>query len=428
MNVFEEFEQDLRDALTHLYDPIYQPSEVLWAATGCGPEQGVASVQAIIIQAIEDLEPPDAVPPSAGIRRVHKLLDYRYIQGLTQEETAWRLGISVRYLRRQQWKAAHVLANLLWERSRTGKASTGGLKRDRVQPSVEPPPAAAPTEWLLQLRQELDSLWRRAPEALADVGETIGWTVATARSTTTRRDVALEVGPVPANLNAPIHPSPLRQALLAAIQELSHPISSGKITLSAQGAGDQITITVRVCPFAGDSPPDPTLIEAILAAYGGSVQVLSDDGGLLLLMKLRLARSPGDEVSVLVVDDNEDMIEVYRSYTAQTRYTIEHVAEGLRVFEAIAASAPAVIVLDVMLPDIDGWELLLQLHEHHLTRSIPIVVCSVIRDERLALAFGARRYLAKPVRRQQFIGALDQALNRAAAEGPIVPESNATTC
>ena len=79
----------------------------------------------------------------------------------------------------------------------------------------------------------------------------------------------------------------------------------------------------------------------------------------------------------------------------------------------VEACAPSIIVLDVMLPDMDGWELLAHLHEHPPTRSIPILVCSVVREEELALALGAKLYLSKPVRRQQFIQALDQALRGA---------------
>jgi len=60
------------------------------------------------------------------------------------------------------------------------------------------------------------------------------------------------------------------------------------------------------------------------------------------------------------------------------------------------------------LPDIDGWELLTNLREHPATRSLPVIVCSVVREEELALALGAARYVPKPVRRQEFIQALDQ--------------------
>jgi CheY-like chemotaxis protein len=103
---------------------------------------------------------------------------------------------------------------------------------------------------------------------------------------------------------------------------------------------------------------------------------------------------------------------------AKTRYDLVHIPEAQHLFQAIEACAPDVIVQDVMLPDADGWKLLAKMHEHPLTRATPIVVCSVIRDEELALALGATRYLAKPVRRKEFLGALDEALSQVASGSP----------
>ena len=131
---------------------------------------------------------------------------------------------------------------------------------------------------------------------------------------------------------------------------------------------------------------------------------------------------------MLVVDDNVDLVHVYRRYAVGTRYRIIHAPQGQRVFETIDASAPDIIVLDIMLPDVDGWELLANLHEHPATRSIPIVVCSVVREQELALALGATLYLPKPVERQQFLRALDQALRQASRAASRVAANSAAAC
>jgi CheY-like chemotaxis protein len=89
------------------------------------------------------------------------------------------------------------------------------------------------------------------------------------------------------------------------------------------------------------------------------------------------------------------------------------VAEGQRVFEKIEEVPPDLIVLDVMLPDSNGWDLLTQLRQHPLTQHVPVIVCSVVRREKLALALGATMYVPKPVGYQQFVQALDKAINQA---------------
>jgi CheY-like chemotaxis protein len=174
--------------------------------------------------------------------------------------------------------------------------------------------------------------------------------------------------------------------------------------LRAEGQDGWIRIEVTGRPASDDRMLDSDLVREILTTYGGSIEVGADDDQLILVVAVPSA----DEITVLVVDDNRDLVHFYRRYTAGTRYQIDHVAEGRKVFERIGATVPDVIVLDVMLPDIDGWELLGQLREHHATRGIPIIVCSVVRQEELALALGAALYLPKPVRRQQLLRALDQ--------------------
>jgi CheY-like chemotaxis protein len=63
-----------------------------------------------------------------------------------------------------------------------------------------------------------------------------------------------------------------------------------------------------------------------------------------------------------------------------------------------------------MLPDVDGWDLLMHLHEDPTTREIPVIVCSVVREGKLALSLGAALHLPKPVEPCQLIQALDQVL------------------
>jgi CheY-like chemotaxis protein len=79
------------------------------------------------------------------------------------------------------------------------------------------------------------------------------------------------------------------------------------------------------------------------------------------------------------------------------------------------AESPEIIVLDVMLPDTDGWELLGRLRAHPLTRQTPVIVCTILPQEQLALALGAAAFLSKPISRPALLAALDQqmALSRA---------------
>jgi len=112
------------------------------------------------------------------------------------------------------------------------------------------------------------------------------------------------------------------------------------------------------------------------------------------------------------VDDNPDIVYFYQRCAAGTRYRIVHESQGQSIFEAVAKYEPAVIVLDIMLPDVDGWELLSNLHNHPETRPIPVVICSVVQEDTLAKTLGAARCLHKPLSHDEFIEALDWALEQ----------------
>lgn len=411
MGSFEFFKQQLQHALGHLYDPTYYPSEIIWMMAGVTPSQGVEAVQSALIRGIETLRPAPGVPSTARARRIFDLLSFRYIRQLTQEEVADQLGFTPRHIRREQREAVEVLAHRLWEQrySRTLAVADAAAAPKAAQP--EPSPSSA---WRSQVRQELASLQKTAPERVANVGEAVDGIVALERTLASTHGICLQVGQMQQGTYAAIHPSALRQILVTAIGRLVQCMSSGQITLSTECGSNSVRITVTGCPVGADKSLNSALIREIVSSEGGTVEVNRDDACIVFQIELPSV----NEVTVLVIDDNSDLVHFYRRYTAGTRYHVVQVAEGKDVLKSVRVSTPDVIVLDVMLPDIDGWELLTLLCEHPETRAIPVILCSVVREEELALALGAALYLPKPVRRRQLLQALGQVLDPALERAP----------
>ena len=404
----EELEQELREALSHLYDPLYRPPELLRAVTGCSTQPGAECVRTAIVRATEALKPGPNVPPSARAWRIYELLSYRYVQNLTQKNTAERLGITSRHLRREQGEAVLVLARWLWEQRHVDGSAADKLARGMIEQPVEAEaPNAKSPEWRFQVRQELASLQRSAPGSVADVGQTVKGVVKLGSALVVKDGISIQLKEVQPGLIAAIHPSALRQVLVRAIGQLAQHMSAGVIAIEATSKGKRVNITLSGRPAAANGPLGSPLIQEILTAQNGTLEVRTTSESISFEMALP-AVAP---ITVLVVDDNLDLVHFYRRYTAGSRYQIVHVAQGREVFAVVESAVPDIIVLDVMLPDIDGWELLTHLHEHPATRSVPIIICSVIREKELALALGATLYLPKPVHRGQFIEALDQVLD-----------------
>jgi CheY-like chemotaxis protein len=255
------------------------------------------------------------------------------------------------------------------------------------------------------VHEELASLQRIAPGAIADVAETIGAVVELERVLTARYGLMLQVGPLEPGLSALVHPSVFRQVLIMALGQLVRCKREGQITVDTKSEGDLAVVNLRTSFGVGDLLPDVGPLSELLGSLGGSAAASLEDDRLAL----RVALPCSGEVRVLVVDDNVDLVHFYRRCVAGTRYRISHMAEGRQVLRVVEQSPPDIIVLDVMLPDMDGWELLNQLHEYPPTRDIPVVVCSVIDEPELALALGAVVHVPKPVAPDRFVAALKQA-------------------
>jgi CheY-like chemotaxis protein len=410
MGTFEEFEKCLQDALTHLYDPGYRPPGPLWTVLGWDPQPGPEAFQLLLVQAIEDLKPTPNVPPTARSWRIYGLLAYRYVQDLSQAETAEHLGITSRHVRREQSEAVHVLAMRLWEQGTLRASATKDASQERKKQPPELSEADFHSqEWHSQVKQELESLQRSAPGTVAGVGDSIRGVVELESTLTSQRGISLHVEHVQPNLVVALHPTVLRQVLITTIGELAKLMSLGRITLRAERQQGKVRVSIMSHPIQTYNPPKLELVRELLATHCGSVRTVVEEDIVLLFLEL-----PSVDQVVLVVDDNPDLIHLFQRYVTGTKYHITHIGEGQRVIESVEASVPDIIVLDVMLPDVDGWQLLAHLREHQLTRTTPIVVCSVVKEQELALALGATIFLPKPVQRQQFLQALDQALMQAA--------------
>ena len=409
----EEFEQELVKALAHLYDPDYQPSAALCTLIGCDSRDGVLAFQTAIIHVIESLAPPPNTPPAAHTRRVYEVLHNRYVLKLTQDETADRLHVSRSSVQRAQREAVHTLAGVLWERYQARLVARG-------EPGQEEAPDVRAPDWRSQVQRELASLQAKAPGAVSDVGEVISSMLEFVDVLTPEPGVQVEVESVQPGLVAAVHPVMLQQILISALKRLARYTSNGWIAIYArlEDGNARITLTGAVAAQGGLNEAD--FSGDIPVPEGVSIEVCIDGSQAFVWIE---APAEG-KLTVLVVDDNEDMARLYRGATVGTRYHIVHTVQGRGLFELIRASAPDVVVLDVMLPDIDGWRLLMRLHEDSTTRAIPVIVCSVVREEELALSLGAARYLPKPVRPREFVQALDQVLSPAAKGAPVSPVSS----
>jgi excisionase family DNA binding protein len=116
---------------------------------------------------------------------------------------------------------------------------------------------------------------------------------------------------------------------------------------------------------------------------------------------------------ILIVDDDQRLREYLRVNFEMEGYLVREAASAAEGLEALDEEPPDLILLDVMMPQVDGWEMLQQIHEHTGVGAIPVVMFSGKVDERSAAeaeSRGAQGFIGKPFDPRSLIESTKQLL------------------
>jgi DNA-binding response OmpR family regulator len=117
--------------------------------------------------------------------------------------------------------------------------------------------------------------------------------------------------------------------------------------------------------------------------------------------------------TILVADDEKNIVSLVRLYLTGEGYAVESVSDGQEAIEAARRLRPALVLLDVMLPKVDGWEVLRQLRAES---SVPVVMLSARTediDKVVGLELGADDYVCKPFNPRELVARVKAVLRRA---------------
>ena len=117
---------------------------------------------------------------------------------------------------------------------------------------------------------------------------------------------------------------------------------------------------------------------------------------------------------MLVIDDDAAARALLRRHLAKAGYRVDEAADGKTGLARAHAFRPDVITLDAMMPGMDGWAVLAALKADPALAGIPVVMATILDDERLGFALGASEYLTKPIDRKRLLATVE----RFAARGP----------
>jgi signal transduction histidine kinase/CheY-like chemotaxis protein len=123
---------------------------------------------------------------------------------------------------------------------------------------------------------------------------------------------------------------------------------------------------------------------------------------------------------VLVIEDDPSAIRLLRTYLESDGYGVRFARDGPSGLAAARADPPGAIILDILLPGTDGWEVLRQFKADPSLRDLPVVIVTVVDERGLGLALGAVDYFLKPVDRTALLDRLARyTFMTKVKEGPV---------
>lgn len=395
----DQFLRHLRDALNHLRDPERLRRNPLAVLFGVADRvDAFSALQNLLIDAIAALEPPPDEPAQSRSWRIYESLYYRYVQQFSPQEVADQLGIGVRHLRREQSAALEALADYLWRQFDLGKLLASG--------EGPPPSESLPSEETPSVLDELAWLRTATVEDPVDLELALASAIDLARPLARQHGVILD-SIVPAMLpGLLIHPVALSQILLNLLSAAIRAAVHGRIQITATREGPNVVVAITATAPRLTAATDAALdLAAHLAQLCGVELAITSDPSS---WRARLAIPGLEHLPILALDDNADTLHLLQRYTAGTRYRLVVTRDPQALLPLAQRLAPRAIVLDVMMPQIDGWKVLGRLRQHPDTSQIPVIVCTILPQQDLAFSLGASAYLRKPLKRADFLAALDR--------------------
>lgn len=399
--------------MRHLYNPIELRQSPLVALFGLDQHAHPTSeLRGLLLEAIKQLKPAGQTPIHAKSWRAYQILRQRYQEQFTQQEVASDLGLSIRHLRREERWAVRLLAEELWAKYQLS-ARWLQFPRGHTQPVETMTPEHSTPDWATEITR-LNEALSQEPVDLVALLQVVAQLVEPLLETTS---VQLSITASDERLWVNAHGATMRHALLNILSAVISVAPGGQLLLTVSSHGQTAQLDISVAPSVPVDGNHSSLNEMALESLSIARQLCELSAAVFtvtlpkpperpLTVQVRLPCI--ERVAVLMIEDNQDTIQLVRRYLLHSRYRLIGVSDSEQALSVAEKQTPQIIVLDVMLPGIDGWELLGRLRQHPTTHNVPVIVCSILPQESLALALGASLFLRKPFTQQAFLSHLDR--------------------
>jgi twitching motility two-component system response regulator PilG len=117
---------------------------------------------------------------------------------------------------------------------------------------------------------------------------------------------------------------------------------------------------------------------------------------------------------ILIVEDEESLLKLESIILSSKGYNVTGVTDGAAAINEISRALPDLVILDIMLPDMDGFEVCRRIRSNPASSRVPIIMLTARKNSQdldCGLQAGADAYMTKPFKSAQLIGAIEQILS-----------------
>ena len=385
---FDIFENLVKDALINMFDFAALEAHPLIDSGIKPPPEYKGSrgdyLKGVLLECINSLKPTESEYDLFSMEwRAYVILSKRFIENISSQALAKELSLGERQIRRNQKKAIRAVALILWDRIQSERSRSEEIEPNGFNINRE----------IINLIQVFQSVL----DLLSNHFE--------------QQSVTVTFNHPENNLTINSDRIILRQVIIRIFHLFLQHSTSHQIDVWLEQKNEDVDLhfflpatKFNMDQFLTYLHTHENLINQWLNELNIQLDGFNSPEGFHLIVRFVTQ----EKKLILVVDDQEPALKMYERYLSKTEFKIYGLSKATKVLSKAIELNPTIILLDIMMPKLDGWEILQSLRLNEKTRHIPIIVCSAWGESEFARSLGADYFLKKPITQEELLDVLQK--------------------
>ncbi|MCY3781660.1 MAG: response regulator [Chloroflexi bacterium] len=343
----EDYLKQVKEILDHLYDYPYLQNHA-WARPfldeGLTPQQAGQQLRRRFVDAIDTLNPDRVIFFREPEARLYNLLHLYYVEGFSIVELTDELNLSRRQIYRDLKRGQHTVAKLLYAQDEA--------------PTKTSEPATSLSD-VTSLEQELSQLQYNFH--LVDMCQLMRDAINSVMPLCRQKDIQFRSSVPSRAIHISTDKAIAEQVLVNILSQIIVQIAPASIDVSLQENEDKPVIAVAYAPVSAQDI-DFSALSQLTKQLDWSVRHSTQAERETVSILPRAGAH-----TIMVIDDNQALLQLLQRYLSNHRCQVLTVPNGEKGWALLQEAMPDALIMDVMMPELDGWELLQRIRSNPVT-------------------------------------------------------------